>query len=330
VETTEEFDSTIDAVANSLLVNPKQDSKPDSDTPEVEPEDLQEEELVEEEKEEELVKEEEEAELENNEVDEDEAEESIDEDQEAPEHYSVKVDGEEIQVSLDDLTRSYSGQAYIQKGMQEAANVKKEAESVYSELLQERQQMSELLNQVQSGQMTQAPLAPTKELFNKDPIGYMEAKLEYDDAKVEFDKQQSSIQQAYTQQSQQMEHAKAVHLKGEMQKLSQIIPEFSNPEKAGKLKDDLISGGVRLGFSEAELAEVSDHRALVTLYKAMKYDQIIEGRGKAEQKSTGARKMIKPGAKKSTSLSKTKARDGVAARMKQTGDINDVASYILS
>lgn len=320
METTDAFDSTIDAVANSLLVNPKQDSKPDSDTPEVEPEDLQEEELAEEE----------EAELENNEVDENEAEESIDEDQEAPEYYSVKVDGEEKQVSLDDLTRSYSGQAYIQKGMQEAANVKKEAESVYSALLQERQQMSELLNQIQSGQMIQAPQAPTKELFNKDPIGYMEAKMLYDDAKAQFDQQQSYIQQAYTQQSQQMKYAKEVHLKGEMQKLSQIIPEFSNPEKAGKLKDDLISGGMRLGFSEAELAEVSDHRALVTLYKAMKYDQIIDGRGKAEQKSTGARKMIKPGAKKSTSLSKTKARDGVAARMKQTGDINDVASYILS
>ena len=33
--------------------------------------------------------------------------------------YTVKVDGKEKQVSLDELTRGYSGQEYIQKGMAE-------------------------------------------------------------------------------------------------------------------------------------------------------------------------------------------------------------------
>lgn len=323
-------DGTIEAVANSLLANiPEQESNLESDTPEVESEEVQEEILDEGDMEESDETDADEAEVDENDS-EDVAEELDDDGQDALEVFSVKVDGEEVQVSIDDLKRSYSGQAYIQKGMQEAANQKKEAEAVYQALLQERQQTSQLLNQMQSGEMLQEPQAPTKELFNKDPIGYMEAKMQYDEAKSEFDKQQATIQQAQAQQNQQMEYARQVYLKEEMQKLTQVIPDFADPEKAGKMRDDLVQGGMKLGFSEAELAEVSDHRALVALYKAMKYDEIVNGKEKAVNKTKNSRKMVKPGAKKSASLSKVKARDQAVARMKQTGDINDVANFIIS
>ena len=44
--------------------------------------------------------------------------------EQAPSKYTVKFDGKEIAVTLDDLKRSFSGQAYIQKGMQEAAETR--------------------------------------------------------------------------------------------------------------------------------------------------------------------------------------------------------------
>jgi hypothetical protein len=127
-----------------------------------------------------------------------------------------------------------------------------------------------------------------------------------------------------------MEYARQVYLKEEMQKLTQVIPDFADPEKAGKMRDDLVQGGMKLGFSEAELAEVSDHMALVALYKAMKYDEIVNGKEKAVNKTKNSRKMVKPGAKKSASLSKVKAREQAVSRMKQTGDVNDVANFIIS
>ena len=40
---------------------------------------------------------------------------------EEPQTFAVKVDGREMRVTLDELTRGYSGQAFIQKGMQEVA-----------------------------------------------------------------------------------------------------------------------------------------------------------------------------------------------------------------
>lgn len=265
---------------------------------------------------------------ESDDQDEDEAEEAEDAGQQ--ELYTVKVDGEEREVTLDDLKRSFSGQAYIQKGMQEAAEAKKEAEGVYQALLNERQQLSNLLYQAQSGQIAQPPMPPSRELFNNDPIGYMEAKLSYDEALQNYQNQQYQIQQVTEQQNYQMQIAQQQYLQGEMQRLAQAIPEFSDAKTASKLKEDLVQFGSKLGYSEAELSEVMDHRAILVLQKAMKYDQLVEGKSKATQKASNARPMVKPGTKKTGRTGAAKQRQNAQARMKKTGSIDDVAKFLLS
>jgi len=265
---------------------------------------------------------------ESDDQDEDEAEEAEDAGQQ--ELYTVKVDGEEREVTLDDLKRSFSGQAYIQKGMQEAAEAKKEAEGVYQALLNERQQLSSLLYQAQSGQIAQPPIPPSRELFNNDPIGYMEAKLSYDEALQTYQNQQYQIQQVTEQQNQQMQIAQQQYLQGEMQRLAQVIPEFGDAKTASKLKEDLVQFGSKLGYSEAELSEVMDHRAILVLQKAMKYDQLVEGKSKATQKASNARPVVKPGTKKTGRTGAAKQRQNAQARMKKTGSIDDVAKFLLS
>ena len=102
----------MEAVANTLIV--------DEAAPEEEPTQTLDEEDVEAEAPEEDALEEEAEEGDE----EDEAEEAEDAGQ-TEELYTVKVDGSEQEVTLEDLKRSYSGQAYIQKGMQETADSQK-------------------------------------------------------------------------------------------------------------------------------------------------------------------------------------------------------------
>lgn len=321
---TTDMDGSIDSVADSLIMgnegeeNPTDEDlldQPEEESNEAEPEDDGED----------L---DDTADDESDDQDEDEAEEAEDAGQQ--ELYTVKVDGEEREVTLDDLKRSFSGQAYIQKGMQEAAEAKKEAEGVYQALLNERQQLSQLLNQAQSGQLAPPPVPPSRELFNNDPIGYMEAKLSYDEALQTYQNQQYQIQQVTEQQNYQMQIAQQQYLQGEMQRLAQAIPEFSDAKTASKLKEDLVQFGSKLGYSEAELSEVMDHRAILVLQKAMKYDQLVEGKSKATQKASNARPVVKPGTKKTGRTGAAKQRQNAQARMKKTGSIDDVAKFLLS
>jgi len=214
--------------------------------------------------------------------------------------------------------------------MQEAAEAKKEAEGVYQALLNERQQLSQLLNQAQSGQLVSPPVPPSRELFNNDPIGYMEAKLSYDEALQTYQNQQYQIQQVTEQQNQQMQIAQQQYLQGEMQRLAQMIPEFGDAKTASKLKEDLVQFGSKIGYSEAELSEIINHRAILVLQKAMKYDQLVEGKSKATQKASNARPVVKPGTKKTGRTGAAKQRQNAQARMKKTGSIDDVAKFLLS
>jgi len=138
-----------------------------------------------------------------------------DADSEEPQFFKVKVDGEEVEVTLEDLKRGYSGQKYVQKGMQEAAAAKKQAEQVYEALLAERQQMANLYQQLQSGNFAQPPSPPTKALFDQDPIGYMEQKMAYDEAKAQYDTQMAEMQKVAAQQSEAQKAAMQAYLQQE-------------------------------------------------------------------------------------------------------------------
>ena len=247
-----------------------------------------------------------------------------------PSNITVKVDGNDVEVTLDELKQGYSGQKYVQKGMQEAAQQRKEAESVYSALLNERQQINELYKQLQQGGVTQAPTPPSRELFESDPIGYMEQKLNFDESKVAYDGQMAQLQQVSNQTSQAEKTAKQTYLKQELQTLQQKIPEFADSNKASKIKERLVQvGREHYGYSADEIGQVMDHRAIQVLNDAMKYRDIMSGKAKAVAKTKKARPIVKAGAKK-VSDSKTKVRTRQKAQLQKSGSIEDALGLILN
>jgi hypothetical protein len=241
----------------------------------------------------------------------------------------VKVDGEEIEVTLDDLKRAYAGQGYIQKRMREVAEVRKEAEAVYTALNQERAQLAQTLAAYQQ-QMQQVgmPQKPSKELLESDPITYfekMEAYREATEAHQAREAQRSALER---QQAELSQRAHMAVLQEQAQLLAQAIPEFADAEKAGKLKQDIVRSASNYGFSPEELGGVVDARQVQVLYDAMRYRQLMAGKQKATEKVANARPVIKPGVARTATQGKKAAADKVRARMKQTGSVDDVAAFL--
>jgi hypothetical protein len=259
---------------------------------------------------------------------EDEAEESEDEagdDEDADEAnktepvYTIKIDGTEQQVTLSELKRGYSGQQYVQKGMQEAAAQRKQAESVYAALLNERQQVAQLYQQIQAGQVATPPQAPSRELFESDPIGYMEAKLNYDERVAEYQQQQSKLEQA----------ARQAYLQRELENLKNVIPELSKPESAGKFKDQILEAGQAYGYTPEEISQVVESRALHVLRDAMKYREIMRGKQKADEKAKSARPKQAPIKAGSKRLEKSnKAVSDQKSKLRNSGSINDALALM--
>ena len=113
--------------------------------------------------------------------------EETDEAEEQPDNLiPVKIDGNEEMWTLDQLKQSAAGQGYINKRMQEIASVEKNYKSEIEQLTLQRQQMLDFFNQAKD-QGLQEPVPPSADLFDSDPIAYMQEKLKYDESKTQHD-----------------------------------------------------------------------------------------------------------------------------------------------
>ena len=262
----------------------------------------------------------------------DESEADAAEEEPAEQLFTVKVDGREQQVPLDELLRGYSGQAYIQKGMKEVAETKQQAAAVYEALMSERQQIAQLAQAMQTGQMPmRPPEPPSEELLAKDPIGYLEARVKYDKELGAFQQGQQAMQELAARQAQAEEQSHRVRLAKEQQLLAQAIPAFAKPETAAKVKQDLLKAGQEVyGFGQEELSAVADHRMLRVLHDAAQYRRLMAGKV-AEKQPTQAPKtpVIKPGVKMGEQAGKKAKAEKAKAQMKRTGSVDDVARFLL-
>jgi hypothetical protein len=239
----------------------------------------------------------------------------------------VKINGKEERWTLDQLKQSAAGQGYINQKMQENAALEKQYKEQAQALAQQQQQVLALYQQAQQGGL-QAPTPPSKELFDQDPIGYMEAKLTYDEAKAAHDQQLMQLQGMQQQQAQQQQAARQAYLAEQAEVLKQYIPEIADPEKGEKLKAGIMEAGIHYGFTPEEMAGVSDARYVRALNDARKYRQLVANKKKSQSKADGVRPVVKAGAKKRPD-GQAATRKKAHQRLQKTGSIEDALSLML-
>ncbi len=227
--------------------------------------------------------------------DEDDDAEDDDEEEQPAERYTVKVDGEEKQVTLDELKRGYSGQAYIQQGMEKAKQFEKQLLEEKQTLQQERQVLMQAYEQANSTGFIPAPQPPARELLDQDPIAYMEAEADYRSNLQAYQQQQQQMQYLQQRNQQETQAEQRKRLQSEMEKLTTMIPEFGDAEKAPKLKERLVkNASEHYGYTADEVEQVDDARAIAVLNDAMAYRELMAGKQAAKQPREQAKAVTKP------------------------------------
>ena len=273
-----------------------------------------------EEQDEELVDEEE---LEYDDEEDGEEETEVEELEEQP-VYRVTVDGNEIEVTQDELLNGYSRQQDYTRKTQELANQRKLIEQQAQELQQRDAIYAQLLPKMEAqlkGELVNEP--DWNSLYDDDPIAYVREKQIWDEKKEKLTavsaEQQRLQQEAYAQQQQQIAHV----VQEGQQRILQIIPEWKNAEIASKEKSAIRDYGINvLGYSAQEMDAIYDYRALLGLRNAWLNSKTVEATKKKPTQKAPAR-VARPG---STSRKKSLAP---AQRAKQvlakTGKVQDAA-----
>ena len=273
-----------------------------------------------EEQDEELVDEEE---LEYDDEEDGEEETEVEELEEQP-VYKVTIDGDEIEVTQDELLNGYSRQQDYTRKTQELANQRKTIEQQAQELQQRDAIYAQLLPKMEAqlkGELVNEP--DWDSLYNDDPIAFVREKQLWDDKKEKFKaaeaEQQRLQQESYAQQQQQI----AQVVQQGQQKILEIIPEWKNAEVAQKEKLAIRDYGVNvLGYAPQEMDAIYDYRALLGLRNAWLNSKTVEATKKKPTQKAPAR-VARPG---TTSRKKSVAP---AKRAKQvlakSGKVQDAA-----
>ena len=308
--------------------------EPEEETPETEEAQPTEEEESQPEEEDESFEEESEEEEES--VEEEEESEEPDE-EEGEVLYAVTVNGEEREVNLDELLSGYSRQSDYTRKTQELSSDRKQMEELAqrynSELQQmqyERQQYMGNLEQIigtAAGELDKFAKIDWSTLKDDDPIEYVTKREEFREAQEKVQSirnEQASAQQKFAQDTEAM---RKQALKEEHGKLVAAIPEWSEPEKQKKLASDIKSFALSQGFSEEELSSLIDHRSVLVLIKAAKYDKMTSSDIKTK-KLKNKPKVIRSGKGRSSTQASKSKRTAQMKRLRGTGHIDDASALL--
>ena len=312
-------------------------SEPEGETPETEEATPTEEEESQPEEEDESLEEEseetEEAESEEEEVEEES--EDTDEEPEVKADDTIVFEGQEYKIDdlikgslrQADYTRKTQALAEQRKGMETAQQqYTAESQAVQAERQQYINALSQIIQSSAQG-LDQFARIDWEALKEEDHIEYLSKKDEYREAQEKVQQHQFAMQQAQQRQGVESEHQHRIMLQQEHKALVDKHPDWADDDKRRELGSKLRDYAMSEGYSQEELSNLYDHRALLILDKAMKYDalQSSDIRGKKVKNKPKVMRSGKGVQKSEESRTKRKAK---MKRLQSTGHVDDAVSIL--
>ena len=259
---------------------------------------------------------------ENQETNENETE--LQEQVEEPSLHRVNVNGQELEVSLNELKSGYSRDSdYRQKTHSlslERKNLEEEKGVLRQTYDTKLRELDELMQSANSF-ISQGSEVDLNAMYEEDPQAA---------AKLDFQmRQKREYLASLRQKSEAVKQQQYNQFLNEQKQLAeQAIPELSNPQKASDLKVKMRNTLSDYGFNDQEIGSLSDHRFLKVLKDAMDYRNLKDAKPIVQKKVVNAPKVVKSGTASSES-SKRSVIQSKLGRLKKSGKIQDAHSAIL-
>ena len=245
---------------------------------------------------------------------------------EEPSLHRLKVNGQEIEVSLDELKAGYSRDSDYRQKTHSLGMEKRDLEVQKNSLRQsydaKLQELNDLLATADATVRQQQGSADLQKLYEEDPT--QAAKLDYQLRQLNraIEDMKSKAREAQIKQYNDF-------LETQKELAATKIPEYSDPNKADQFKINMRNSLRGYGFNDEEIGTMADHRFLMVAKDAMSYQTLKDKRPIVQKKVANAPKVVKPGVAKSTTSSGREQIRSKIGKVRKTGNINDASSAIL-
>ena len=282
------------------------------------------------------AEEEESEDISDDESEESEEEEAEDEEVEETALYTVRVNGEDVEVTEDELVRGYSRQSDYTKKTQELAEYRKQldngAQHLQSEIAQTQAARQEYVDAI--SQAIQSNFSSAQQFENvdwerlklEDREEYLTKRDEYREVQDKIRDLQSKQGQAYEQQNREMQAQHQKVLQEEHAKMVQILPEWGEPETQRAIAKSIGEFALSRGYTQEELNQLVDHRSILVLMEAKAFADMQGKQLKARAKKVNNKpKVVRSSAKKEKADKNKDIRTKQMRRLQETGRVQDAA-----
>jgi len=196
--------------------------------------------------------------------------------------YEVKVNGETIKVSLDELQSGYTKDSdYRQKTSklsEERKSLEEERQKILDEMNVANQKKSEYVKRLEEVVSKLKPPSISdselERLFEEDPTEYVKAQAMVTRERERQMKLKSELEKEKQDQAMDYQKKMQVVLKNEQKKLIEKLPQLADPNKAENIRNDIKKFLTSQGYTSQELENLTDHRTVLVAYNAMQLDKL--------------------------------------------------------
>ena len=237
--------------------------------------------------------------------------------------FTVKVSGQELKVTLDELKKGYSRDADYRRKTEELSFEKKQFQSETEQQRQDYSKRFTELNQILA--FTQQQLnseinnVDLNKLYEEDPV---EATKVERQIRLKKEKMMDAANKLQQEQTRQLNS----YVQEQQKILAEKMPEFNDAQKASTTKNNLRNFLNSYGFKDAEIGQIYDHRIVMLVNDALKYRNVKNVKPLSAAQASKPGKFLSSGVKKDSNDMNFQRRKEKLGRLKKTGNVKDAAS----
>lgn len=213
----------------------------------------------------------------------------------------VKVDGKSELVSLKDVIKSYQLESHVNNKSIEYSDKlrafdteRQQVQQAWAQQIQNAQTLYQIAEQQVLGEYARVDWAALKA---QDPARFAAETIEYQNRIGAIRGQVEQINQSRAMEAQRAQEATAKLLPQQKEKMLESIPEWRDTAKFKADRKVILTYGKQLGFTDAELANVNDHRHMRILHDAARYANQQAAKPAILKQVRAAPVMAKPGSR---------------------------------
>ena len=247
--------------------------------------------------------------------------------------HTVPVDGKDHEVTLEDLKSSFSFAAHNTQVSQELAERRKALDTEAEGLRQGREVYGQRLQQMEQTLAASVPQEPDWDTLEKeDPAKFATESARWARHHRKIDALQQEQQRVSDEQVADEQKQLDAFKVDQGKRMMEAIPEWGDAKIFNSEQTRMVAyAKSSLGFTEDEITNFLDHRAVVVMRKAMLFDE-LQAKGTGALKKSRPTGTLKPGTRRRRrKAGGAGSKRAVASRQRlsQTGSVKDAEAALL-